>query len=91
MIRFTLRLFVAGSTARSVQAISNLRRFCDEVLEDRCDLEIIDVLEHPVMAEQDRIIATPTLLRLAPLPPRRIIGDLSDRGRILQGLDLTGS
>ena len=83
-----LRLFVTGHTARSEAAIRNLRRICEEDLAGESELEIIDVLERPQLAEDEKILATPTLVKQLPEPVRKIIGDLSDRDRVLLGLDL---
>jgi len=88
MNQYVLRLFINGRTSRSVRAIENLRSICERELEGRYDLKIIDVLERPEVAEEEKILATPLLVREAPLPRRRIIGDLSDRDRVLEGLDL---
>lgn len=86
--KFLLKLYVTGQTPRAQTAIANLRRICDEELEGRYELDIIDVLEHPDLAENDRVLATPTLIKQLPPPLRRIIGDLSDRDRVLVGLDV---
>jgi circadian clock protein KaiB len=86
--KFLLKLYVAGSTPRAALAIENLRRICDNDLAGRYDLEIIDVLEHPELAEQDKILATPTLIKQLPPPLRRVIGDLSDSEKVLLGLEL---
>jgi circadian clock protein KaiB len=87
MSKFELRLYVAGQTSRSEQAIANLYRTCEGVL-DACDIRIIDVLEQPMMAEEKRILATPTLVKSVPPPARRIIGDLSDVRRVARMLGL---
>ena len=86
--RYVLRLFVAGMTARSQRTIANLRAICLSYLGDRVDLEIVDIYRSPQLAEADQVVAAPTLLKLRPLPVRRIIGDLSDRTRVLRGLGL---
>jgi circadian clock protein KaiB len=83
-----LRLYVAGQSPKSLHATSNLRRLCDEHLAGRFDIEIIDLEEQPERARLDNIIAIPTLVRCAPAPLRRTIGDLSDTGRVLAALDL---
>jgi circadian clock protein KaiB len=83
-----LKLFVTGQTIRSGRAIANLRRICEEDLGTEYELTIIDVLERPQLAEDEKILATPTLIRESPLPVRRIIGDLSDTKQVLLGLDL---
>ena len=84
-----LRLFVTGKTQRSELAIANLRRICESDLEGRYELTVIDVLERPQLAEDEKILATPTLVRELPPPLRRIIGDLSAGEKVLLGLDLT--
>ncbi len=86
--RYVLRLFVAGSAPSSVQAISRLHALCDEHLEGRYDLEIVDVHQQPARAAGDDIFAIPTLLKELPAPLRRIIGDLSDEGRVLIALGI---
>jgi circadian clock protein KaiB len=86
--RYVLRLYVTGSTARSARAISNIRKICEEHLEGRYDLEIVDIAQHPTLAEGEQIIAAPTLIKKLPLPLRRFIGDMSHTERILLGLDL---
>ncbi|MCJ2033382.1 circadian clock KaiB family protein [Methylobacterium sp. J-068] len=86
--RYVLRLFVAGMTPRSQRAIANLRRICDERLAGRVDLATIDIFQQPHLAEEHQVVAAPTLLRLEPLPVKRLIGDLSDEARVLAGLDL---
>jgi len=86
--KYLLKLYVAGSNSRATTAIANLRRICDEELRGVYALEIIDVLEHPEMAERDRILATPTLVKQLPPPIRRVIGDLSDKEKVLLGLEV---
>lgn len=85
---YLLKLYVTGTSSRTAQAIENLRRICDQELQGRYELEIVDVLEHPQAAEDDRILATPTLIKQLPPPLRRVIGDLSDREKVLLGLEL---
>jgi circadian clock protein KaiB len=85
---FLLKLYVAGKTVRAEQAIANLRRICREELDGRYELEIIDVVEFPEKAEADRILATPTLIKQLPPPLRRVIGDLSDKDKVLLGLEV---
>ena len=85
---FVLRLYVAGQTARSLTAFVNLKRICAEHLAGKCTIEVIDLLENPQLAEGDQILAIPTLVRRLPPPIRKIIGDLSNRERVLVGLDL---
>jgi circadian clock protein KaiB len=86
--KFLLKLYVAGATPRAVAAIENLRRICEKDLKGRYELEVIDVLKNPELAEQDKILATPTLIKQLPPPLRRVIGDLSDAEKVLLGLEL---
>lgn len=88
---YVLRLYITGSTPRSARAIENMRRICEEHLAGRYDLEVIDIYQRPEAAREFQLIAAPTLVRLLPEPLRRIIGDLSDRDKVLQGLDLLPS
>ncbi len=83
-----LRLYVAGQTPKSVTALANLHRYCEEYLQGRYKLEVIDLLTHPQLAEGDQILAIPTLVRKVPEPIRKIIGDLSNEERVLVGLDV---
>ena len=87
--QYKLRLFITGSTPRSTRAIENMRRICAENLEGRYDLDVVDVYQDPEATKEFQIIATPTLVKILPEPLRRIIGDLSDRERVLAGLALT--
>lgn len=83
-----LKLYITGRTPRAERAIENLRRLCKDELEGCYEVEIIDVLEHPQLAENDRILATPTLIKQLPPPLRRVIGDLSNSDKVLLGLDV---
>lgn len=83
-----LRLYVAGQTTKSVTALANLKRYCEEHLVGCYTLEVIDLLQHPQLAEGDQILAIPTLVRKVPEPIRKIIGDLSNEERVLVGLDV---
>lgn len=83
-----LRLYVTGTTGKSVRAIQNIRRICEEHLRDHYDLEVIDIYKSLPLARGDQIIAAPTLIKRLPLPLRRLIGDMSDEQRVLVGLDL---
>ena len=85
---YRLRLFVSGSTSRSQQAIQNLRRICEDHLQGRYDLEVIDVAKDPAQARQYQILAVPTLLKELPSPLRKIVGDLSEKEKVLEGLDI---
>lgn len=86
--RWELRLYVAGETPRSVDALARLERICDEYLPGRYSIEVIDLIQNPTLAEGDQIIAIPTVVRRMPAPMKRIIGDLSNLERVLVGLDL---
>lgn len=85
---FLLRLYVTGTSPKSVKAIANIKKICEENLTGRYDLEVIDLYQRPGLAKGEQIIAAPTLIRKLPLPLRRIIGDMSDSERVLVGLDL---
>lgn len=85
---YVLRLYVSGMTARSTEAIGNIRAICEEYLHGRYELEIIDVYKHPEMTGPDQIVATPTLVKELPAPLRRLVGTLTDEERVLVGLDL---
>jgi circadian clock protein KaiB len=85
---YVLRLFVTGTTSRSQKAIANMKRICEERLAGQYDLEVIDVYQHPEATRELQIVATPTLVKVLPEPLRRIIGDLSDRERVLAGLNI---
>ena len=86
--RTVLRLFVAGSTPKSTRAVANLRAILEEHLPDRYDLEVIDLYQQPELAKKYGLLAAPTALKTQPLPMRRIIGDMSDRARVLAALDI---
>src|SRR5690606_26964318 len=87
-VEYVLRLYVAGQSARSVNAIANLKRVCEEHLQGRYAIEVVDLLEQPQLARGDQILAVPTLVLKLPEPVRKIVGDLSDTERVLVGLDL---
>jgi circadian clock protein KaiB len=86
--RTVLRLYIAGSSARSTRAVQNAKQICDEHLEGRYELEVIDIFQQPKLAKDDQILAVPTLIKKLPLPLRKFIGDLSDRDVVLVGLDV---
>jgi circadian clock protein KaiB len=88
--KWILRLYVAGQTPKCVAAFANLKKICAEFLEDRYQIEVIDLLDNPKLARGDQIIAIPTLVRNLPEPVRKIIGDLSNTEKVLVGLDLRG-
>ena len=83
-----LRLYVTGTTPKSVRAIENIKALCEEYLQGRYDLEIIDVYKQPFLAKGEQIVAVPTLVKRLPLPLRRLVGDLSQTDRVLLGLDI---
>ena len=85
---WTLRLYIAGQTPKSLAAISNLKQICEEYLDTPYRIEIIDLITHPHLASSDQIVAIPTLVRKLPEPVRKIIGDLSQTQRVLMGFDL---
>lgn len=85
---FHLRLYVAGQTRKSLQAIANLKQICEAHLPGRYSIEVVDLIEHPHLARGDQILAIPTLVRKLPQPIRKIIGDLSHVDRVLVGLDV---
>jgi circadian clock protein KaiB len=85
---YRLRLFVTGATPNSTRAISNLKEFCETHLTNRYELEIVDVYQQPLIAISEQLIALPMLVKLSPLPQRRLIGDMSDTGKVLRGLGL---
>lgn len=86
--KYVLKLYVNGSSPRATTAIENLKRICENELRGEYDLEIIDVLDRPEAAESDRVLATPTLIKQLPPPLRRVIGDLSDKDKVLLGLEV---
>lgn len=85
---FELRLYVAGQTPKSLSALANLKKICDEYLEGRFQLHVIDLIKTPQLAQGDQILAIPTLVRNLPQPIRKMIGDLSDTERVLVGLNV---
>ncbi len=85
---YQLRLYVAGKTSRSVTALNNLKKYCEEHLKGQYSIEVIDLLTNPQLAEGDQILAIPTLVKKVPEPVRKIIGDLSNQEKVLVGLDI---
>ncbi|MES2565949.1 MAG: circadian clock protein KaiB [Bacteroidota bacterium] len=83
-----LKLYVAGQTPKSVTALNNIKKYCEEHLDGQYKIEIIDLLKEPQLAEGDQILAIPTLVRKVPVPIRKIIGDLSNEEKVLVGLDI---
>ena len=86
--KWELRLYIAGNTPKSVAALNNLKKYCEEHLLDQYKIEVIDLLEHPQLAAGDQILAIPTLVRKVPVPIRKIIGDLSNEEKVLVGLNI---
>lgn len=86
--KWCLRLYVAGNTPNSISAFANLKEICERHLDGRYQIEVVDLLENPTLAKGDQIVAIPTLVRKLPYPVKKIIGDLSNRERVLVGLDL---
>ena len=88
-VQYVLKLYVTGQTANSAKAIENLKDVLKNGLNDLYNLKVIDVVKNPQLAEEDKILATPALVKALPLPVKKIIGDLSDKEKVLLGLDLT--
>lgn len=88
LAKWKLRLYVAGQTPKSLAAFSNLKKLCDEHLAGRYQIEVIDLVKEPQLAQGDQIVAIPTLVRKLPVPIKRVIGDLSNLERIMVGMDL---
>jgi circadian clock protein KaiB len=86
--RWILRLYIAGQTAKSIEAFANLKKICDEHLKGKYSLKIVDLLKNPKLAKGDQILAIPTLVRRLPPPLKKIIGDLSNTQKVLIGLDI---
>jgi circadian clock protein KaiB len=85
---YNLRLYVAGQTPKSMAAIANLKKICEQHLSGRYDIEVIDLIKNPALAQRHQIVAIPTLIRQLPEPLKRIIGDLSNSEKVLIGLDI---
>ena len=90
-IDYMLRLFITGASPNSVRALTNIKQICEEHLKGRYSLEIIDVYQQAEIAEKEQLIALPLLIRKKPLPERRLIGDMSDIGKVLKGLEIIPS
>lgn len=86
--KWELRLYVAGNTPKSIAALTNLKKYCEEHMKEQYKIEVIDLLVHPQLAEGDQILAVPTLVRKVPVPIRKIIGDLSNEEKVLVGLNI---
>lgn len=87
-VKLALKLYITGHTPRSEAAVRALRLICNQLRWAECDLAVIDTLEQPELADRDRILATPTLIKLSPLPARRVVGDLSNPELVIQALGL---
>src|SRR5262245_41837495 len=85
---YSLRLYITGTTRRSAEAVASIRALCEEHLKGRYDLEVIDIYQQPRQAMSEQIIAAPTLVKRTPLPPKRLVGNLCDRNKVLLGLNL---
>ena len=88
MNKFILKLYIVGRTANGERALANLRKICEDELKGQYQMQVIDILENPQLAEDERILATPTLIKELPPPLRRVVGDLSDTDKVLLGLDM---
>ena len=86
---YKLRLYVAGRTPKAEKAFENLKALCEDAFKDQYSVEVIDILEHPELAAEDKILASPTVIKILPDPIRRVIGDLSAKEKVLVGLGLT--
>ena len=86
--QYVLRLYVAGTSAKSIRAVANIKDICEDSLKDRYDLEVIDIYQQPMLLKAEQIVAAPTLVKKLPPPLRKFIGDMSDAQRLLVGLDL---
>ena len=86
---YVLRLFITGHTQKSMRAVRNITHLCEKHLSGAYDLEVIDVYQQPELAVEHQLVAAPALLKLLPLPPRKLVGDLSDTGRVLAGLGIS--
>ena len=87
-MKYLLKLYITGETPNSIKAIGNLKKICEEELAGEYEMKVVDILKEPTLAREDKIIATPTAVKALPLPIRKVIGDLSQKEKILLGLDL---
>jgi circadian clock protein KaiB len=85
---YVLRLFVTGQTEKSARAVRNVTKLCQSHLQGRYDLEVVDLYQQPELAAQHQLVAAPTLIKMLPLPPRKMVGDMSDSTRVLAGLGI---
>jgi circadian clock protein KaiB len=88
---YVLRLYIAGTTSKSVRAVANIKEICNKNLANRFDLEVIDIYQQPALAKEVQVIAAPTLVKQLPLPSRKFVGDMSNTDRILVGLEITAA
>jgi circadian clock protein KaiB len=86
--KYVLQLYITGATPSSIRAIRNIKKICEEYLHDRYELEVIDLYQHKTLAQDEQIVAAPTLIKKLPAPLRKLIGDLSDTEKVLMGLNL---
>ena len=86
--RYVLKLYIVSTTPKSLRAVANVRKLCEEYLQDRFELEVIDISTKPELAKKEQLIGAPTLVKLLPLPLRRIIGDMSKKERLIAGLEI---
>ena len=87
---YVLQLFVTGHTEKSVRAVRNVTRLCEQHLHGHYDLKVVDLYQQPELAAEHQLVAAPTLIKTLPLPPRKMIGDMSDSRRVLAGLGIAG-
>ena len=90
-VKYAMRLYITGATPRSTAAITNLRRLCDDYLNEEYELKVIDIYQQPELAREGQIIAAPTLVKSLPLPIRKFIGDMSNTQNLLAGLEIKSS
>lgn len=86
--KYLLRLYITGTTPNSMRAIANIKTLCEEMLSGRYEMEVVDIYQHPGSASEDQVIAIPTLVKAAPPPRRRLVGDMSSRERVMAGLGI---
>ncbi len=87
-IKYVLRLYVTGMTPRAQDAIRNIKKICEEELQGRYELEVVDIYQQPELAKKEQILAAPTLIRELPLPLRKLVGDMSDKEKVIVGLEI---
>ena len=86
---YLLKLYITGASPNSAKAVNNIKKICEEFLLNRYELEVIDIYQQPLLASSEQIIALPLLIKSFPLPAKRLIGNMSDKDKVLQGLNLT--